>query len=84
MYKMDEVKEKEIDQKSVLLMKTLGINIKNERIKHNMSRTELAYCAKTTESMICNIENGKKTGISIYTLVKISEALEIELYLFFL
>ena len=81
---MDEIKEKEIEQKSVLLMKTLGVNIKKERIKKNVSRTELAYYAKTTESMICNIENGNKQGISIYTLVKISEALEIELYLLFL
>lgn len=48
-----------------------------------MSRVDLAFYANTTESMICNIENGKKPGISVYTIVKISEALKINLSLLF-
>jgi len=74
-----EVSEKEIASKTQLLMETLGRNIKKKRIEIKLKRVELAFYASTTESMICNIENGKKPGISIYTLVKISSVLEITL-----
>jgi transcriptional regulator with XRE-family HTH domain len=72
-----EVSEKDIASKTQLLMNTLGRNIKRKRIEIKLKRVELAFYANITESMICNIENGKKPGISIYTLVKISSALEI-------
>lgn len=72
-----EVSEKEIALKAQLLMETLGKNIKKMRLEKQLSRVDLAFYANITESMICNIENGKKPGISIYTLVKISSALEI-------
>jgi len=79
MKKLCEVSEKQITFKTKILMDTLGKNIKNSREENNMKRVELAFRANTTESMICNIENGKKSGVSIYTLVKISEALEINI-----
>jgi transcriptional regulator with XRE-family HTH domain len=80
---MKEVSEKHIAEKTESLMKLIGFNIKKYRILKQMSRVDLAFYAKTTESMICNIENGKKPGISIYTIVKISEALKINLSLLF-
>jgi Helix-turn-helix. len=76
MKKQYEFSEKEIGMKIKSIMIVLGENIKKKRIEKNISRTELAYDANTTEGMICNIENGKKLGITIYTLVKISNALE--------
>ncbi|APZ82911.1 hypothetical protein [Flavobacterium phage FL-1] len=72
-----EVSEKEIALKTQSLMETLGKNIKKIRCESKMSRLDLAFYANTTESMLCNIENGKKLGVSVYTLVKISSALEI-------
>jgi len=79
MQKLNEMTEKEIEVKTQLLMEILGVNIKKQRIKQKMSRTELAFYAKTTESRICDIENGKKAGISVYSIVKLSEALEISI-----
>lgn len=83
MKKLCEVSEKEIAFKTEILMTSLGKNIKKERLKNNLSRVDLAFYASTTESMICNIENGKKPGISIYTLVKISQALDVSLCILF-
>lgn len=83
MKKLCEVSEKEIAFKTEILMTSLGKNIKKERLKNNLSRVDLAFYASTTESMICNIENGKKPGISIYTLVKISQALDVNLCVLF-
>jgi len=83
MKKLCEVSEKEIAFKTEILMTSLGKNIKKERLKNDLSRVDLAFYASTTESMICNIENGKKPGISIYTLVKISQALDVNLAVLF-
>jgi transcriptional regulator with XRE-family HTH domain len=80
MKKHSETSAKEIAFRTHLLMETMGKNLKKERIKQNMSRVELAFYADITESVICNIENGKKEGISVYTLVKISEALDINIW----
>lgn len=79
----NEISEKEIAFRSQLLMEALGKNIRKQRLENKMSRMDLAYYANTTESMICNIENGKKPGISIYTLVKISQALDVNLCILF-
>lgn len=75
-----EVSEKEIALKTQLLMGTLGKNIKKRRCENKLSRVDLAFYASTTESMLCNIENGNKSGITIYTLIKISSALEITVH----
>jgi len=83
MEKLSEVSEKEIAFKTQILMISLGKNIKKKRLENRLSRVELAFYASTTESMICNIENGKKPGISIYTLVKISQALDVNLCVLF-
>ena len=83
MRELSEVTEKQIAFRTQVLMETLGKNLKKERIKQGMSRTNLAFYAKTTESMICNIENGKKSGISVYTLIKISESLDINIWKLF-
>lgn len=83
MKELCEVTEKQIAFKTKILMDAMGKNIKKEREKIPMSRTELAFRASTTESMICNIENSKKPGISIYTLVKISQALDVNLSVLF-
>jgi len=60
-------------------MLVIGKNVKKERMNNKFSRGDLAFYARTTESMICNIENAKKSGVSIYTLVKISEALDVSI-----
>jgi transcriptional regulator with XRE-family HTH domain len=83
MKKAYEFSEKNVGIRIQLMMEVLGNRIRKERMNINMSRTELAYYAGTTEGMICNMENGKKSGISIYTLVKISEALDISLCVLF-
>jgi len=83
MEKLCEVSEKQIAFKTQILMDALGKNIKKKRLENKLSRVELAFYANTTESMICNIENGKKPGISIYTLVKISQALDVNLCILF-
>jgi len=83
MKKLSEVTEKQIAFRTEVLMTALGKNIRKERLKGNLSRVELAFYANTTESMICNIENGKKPGISIYTLVKISQALDVNFCVLF-
>jgi transcriptional regulator with XRE-family HTH domain len=74
-----EVSEKKVDCKIKLIMERLSKNLKRERLEKNMSRVDLAFYSKTTESVICNLENAKKTGISIYTLVKITESLGISI-----
>jgi len=83
MKKNYDFSEKEIGVKIQAMMISIGIKIKKERLTSKMGRAELAYLAGTTENMICNIENGKKAGISVYTLVKISEALDIKLCILF-
>ena len=83
MKNLSEVTEKQIAFKTQILMEAMGKNIKKERLKNNLSRVDLAFYANTTESMICNIENGKKAGISIYSLVKISQALDVNLCVLF-
>ena len=83
MDKQSEVSEKEIAFRTHILMENIGKNIKKERLKQKMTRTDLAFYASTTESMICNIENGKKSGISIYTLVKISQSLDVNMCILF-
>ncbi len=83
MKKLCEVSEKEIAFRTQLLMEALGKNIKKLRLQNKLSRVDLAFYASTTESMICNIENGKKPGISIYTLVKISQVLDVNFCILF-
>jgi transcriptional regulator with XRE-family HTH domain len=83
MKKNSEVSEKEIAFRAHVLMEAFGVNLKKERINQKMSRTDLAFHAKTTESMICNLENCKKVGVSIYTLVKISQALDVNIWTLF-
>lgn len=83
MSQLDEISEKQISEKTRLMMVLIGTNVKKQRGVKEMSRIDLAYCAKTTESVICNIENGNKEGITVYSMVKLSEALGIDLFLLF-
>jgi transcriptional regulator with XRE-family HTH domain len=83
MGKLSEVTEREVMFRTKMLMETMAKNLKQERVKQGLSRTDLAFYAKTTESMICNLENSRKVGISIYTLVKISQALDINIWTLF-
>jgi transcriptional regulator with XRE-family HTH domain len=79
MEKQSEISEKEISFRNQVTMDNISKNLRKERLKQNMSRVELAFYAKITESMVCDLENGRKTGISIYTLVKLSQALDVNL-----
>jgi transcriptional regulator with XRE-family HTH domain len=81
---MEDFSEKVIDSNVKKVMATIGANVKMIRLNRKMTRVELAFYCNSTESMICNIENGKKQGISVYTLVKLSNALEVDLHILFM
>lgn len=63
-------------------MKQLGKAVARERKAQHLSQEMLGKMANTTQTEISNIKNAK-TNVSIVTLIKISEALNIETREFF-
>ena len=74
-------KKNEIDEKYVF--KLVSSNIKRLRALQSMSQLDLALSTGLTHNFINDIENCKK-GISAKTVAKLSVALNVEPYQFFL
>ncbi|GBU27623.1 hypothetical protein R84B8_01158 [Treponema sp. R8-4-B8] len=74
-------KKNEIDEKYVF--KLMSSNLKRLRSIQNMSQLNLALTTGLTHNFINDIENCKK-GVSAKTLAKLSIALNVEPYQFFL
>lgn len=60
------------------LVKSVGKRIKELRVKHGMTQADLAYKSNMEESAFQRIETGR-TNPSIKTLLKISNALNVEI-----
>lgn len=58
----------------------LAREIIRKRIKKNMSQRELARKAKTTQAVICKIENMRENP-SLLTLKRIAKALDSEIFI---
>ena len=74
-------KKNEIDEKYIF--KLISGNIKRLRSLQNISQLNLALSTGLTHNFINDIENCKK-GVSAKTLAKLSIALNVEPYQFFL
>ncbi len=64
-------------EKDRKFLKKIGENIRKYRIQKDISQEELAYQAELDRTYISGIERGER-NISVITLKKITEALEIE------
>ena len=60
----------------------IGINVRKYRLEKGLSQNDLAFQSELDRSYISDIELGKSNP-TILTLQKISRALELETYLFF-
>ena len=60
-----------------LFLKNLGLYIKMERIRQDISQEQLAYNSECGLSLIGTLERGEKT-ISFYNLYKIAKCLNID------
>ena len=60
----------------------IGINVRKYRLEKGLSQNDLAFHSELDRSYIYYIELGKSNP-TILTLQKISRALELETYLFF-
>lgn len=56
----------------------MTIQIKDLRDEKNLSQEELAKKADVSRTIISDLENGKKNNITLNTLKKIAEALEVQ------
>jgi transcriptional regulator with XRE-family HTH domain len=56
---------------------TLGANIRELRLKNNMTQSELAYRCKFEKASMSRIESGKM-NITVLTLKKISHVLKVD------
>ena len=74
-------RNEEINQRYVYQL--ISNNVKRLRSLHNISQLSLALNAGLTHNFINDIENCKK-GVSANTLAKLSNALNVEPYQFFL
>jgi len=75
------IKKKEINEKNIHQL--ISTNIKRLRTLQNISQLNLALTSGLTQNFINDIENCKK-GISAKSLAKLSIALNVEPYQFFL
>jgi len=64
------------------LLKKVAFNIKIQRMRKNLTQSELAEIINVHEKYIGKIEAGKQ-NITLKTLFKISQALDIEIGYFF-
>lgn len=62
--------------------KQLGRAVERERSKQKLTQRQLAYMADTTQAEISKIENAT-SDVKVSTLIRISEALGIEVREFF-
>ena len=62
--------------------KQLGRAVERERSKRKLTQRQLAYMADTTQAEISKIENAT-SDVKVSTLIRISEALGIEVREFF-
>jgi len=62
----------------------VGKNVKKYRLERKFTQQKLAYlCEPMDKSTISNVECGRLNGLNISTIIKISLALEIEIYQLF-
>ena len=81
--KMEQLKEKGTASGSFDANINLGMNIRDARMRHNLSIKALAEAAGVTSSLLSQIERGLANP-SISTMKAISDALQEPLYNFFL
>lgn len=74
---MNEICPKKASETLGELMLNVSIKMKDRRRAMGASQNDLAYCIGSDKSVISSIERGVKTNVSLYMLVRISEALEI-------
>ena len=60
------------------IIKQIAFNIKIERIRQNLTQSQLAKMIEVHEKYIGKIESGKQ-NITIRTLIKLSKALNVDL-----
>lgn len=65
------------------ILKQIAFNIKIERMRKNMTQFQLAELIGVHEKYIGKIESGKQ-NITIKTLIKLSQALNINITKFFI
>lgn len=68
-------------EKHIIILKKLGAKIKHTRKIKGLKQNEVAFRCNFDKSSLNNIESGKR-NITIITLFKISEALEVPLSYF--
>lgn len=56
------------------ILKVFGLNVKYERLKHNLTQEQLAEILEVHEKHICKIETGNQ-NVTLKTLSKIANAL---------
>lgn len=59
------------------LFKTIGDNIKMERLAKNMTQQELAELSGTERSQLTKIEKGQIKGVQFFTICKVYNALNL-------
>ena len=64
-------------------LKQLGVAIAKYRLQQKLSQTEVAYRCEIERGNLTRIEKGK-SNVTVETLLKISEAINIPVYKFFL
>jgi transcriptional regulator with XRE-family HTH domain len=73
--------EERVEEEDVRYL--VGMNVRRLRLLQNLSQLDLAVNADLTHNFINDLENGKK-GISCRSLAKLSTALRVEPFQFFL
>lgn len=62
----------------------VGEKIKKKRTEAGISQTELAKKARVSRMILYRLEKGKIENINLKTLIRISEALNTEIWYFFI
>lgn len=63
------------------VLKKFGLNVKFERMKQDLTQAKLAEMLDVHEKYISRVETGKQ-NVTIKTLNKLSEVLNVDLYKF--
>ncbi len=77
---MDEINEAYIARQTGNKLKQIGLYIRLLRFNLDLSQQDLAFTIQSDKSMISNIERGRCANITLYTLLKISSALNIDVH----